>query len=377
MRHGLAILSVFIFLGSYAQYVDIGLFHAHRVTAVKFTAEKGNWKVFAGDSIVDSLVVGNTCTIRLAGGECSLEIPGKERKIATVFELRSDSVGAQFGFQGISIKTKYHSYHGSITFKANSNKLLLVNKVSLADYLGGVIESEGGAGRHPEYYKVQALMSRTYALKNKDRHRKDGFGLCDGVHCQAYHNRWKHDPNVKKAVEATRYEVIVDQNERMVDTYFYANCGGETSDASFVWNISVDYCQPFRDTFCIHTRQATWTKRISRSKWEKFLVSQYDFPFSDSLISSMAYQFKQVQRRAFYVHPALGVPLRDLRREFRLKSTFFDVSLDGDEVVLQGRGFGHGVGLCQEGAMEMAKAGYHYSQIALYYFENVKLIRAY
>jgi stage II sporulation protein D len=106
-------------------------------------------------------------------------------------------------------------------------------------------------------------------------------------------------------------------------------------------------------------------------------VSQYDFPLSDSLISSIAYQFKQVQRRAFYVHPALGVPLRDLRREFRLKSTFFDVSLDGDEVVLQGRGFGHGVGLCQEGAMEMAKAGYHYSQIALYYFENVKLIRAY
>ncbi len=72
--------------------------------------------------------------------------------------------------------------------------------------------------------------------------------------------------------------------------------------------------------------------------------------------------------------PQLGIPLRDLRRHFRLKSTWFDVHLEGGYVVLDGHGFGHGVGLCQEGAMNMAKHNYSYAQIMQFYFSNVHLI---
>jgi stage II sporulation protein D len=74
---------------------------------------------------------------------------------------------------------------------------------------------------------------------------------------------------------------------------------------------------------------------------------------------------------AFYVSPALGIPLRDLRMKFHLKSTYFSCHEEGDYVVLEGRGFGHGVGLCQEGAMKMAKYGYTYQQIALFYFPGL------
>src|SRR5690606_24628586 len=89
------------------------------------------------------------------------------------------------------------------------------------------------------------------------------------------------------------------------------------------------------------------------------------------------YEFIQDERKAFYLHPSLGIPLRDLREKFNLKSTFFSTSLVGDEIVIKGRGFGHGVGLCQEGAMNMARAGYSYEQIALFYFCNVSIIDYY
>ena len=91
----------------------------------------------------------------------------------------------------------------------------------------------------------------------------------------------------------------------------------------------------------------------------------------------MIYNFDQENRKAFYIHPSLGVPLRDLRKEFKLKSSYFSTKLDGQEVVLSGRGFGHGVGLCQEGAMGMADLGLDYKQIALYYFNKIRIINYY
>ena len=74
---------------------------------------------------------------------------------------------------------------------------------------------------------------------------------------------------------------------------------------------------------------------------------------------------------AFYQSPVLGIPLRDLREQFGLKSTYFSCYPEGNEVVIKGKGFGHGVGLCQEGAMKMSKYGYNYLQIAQFYFPNV------
>jgi len=69
----------------------------------------------------------------------------------------------------------------------------------------------------------------------------------------------------------------------------------------------------------------------------------------------------------------LGIPLRDLREEFGLKSTFFSCYPEGDFVVIRGRGFGHGVGLCQEGAMKMARLGFTYDQIITFYFPGAKV----
>lgn len=217
-------------------------------------------------------------------------------------------------------------------------------------------------------------MSRTYAIENLRRHEKDGFNLCDDVHCQAYYNMQRFTPSIETAVKETDGEIMVDEEDQPVSGYFHANCGGQTSDASYVWNVPINSCQPFVDTFCIKTKQAKWVQFIPKSEWQKFLVESYGFPIDDPVIGPMAFNFEQEHRKAFFVHPALGIPLRDLRSQFKLKSTYFSVSDAGDKVKLEGRGFGHGIGLCQEGAMEMAKQGFTYRQIAMFYFNGVKII---
>lgn len=355
-----------------AQTLNIGLLQSVKLQKVEIASEGGSVSIKSTDGDVDVLATGEKATILITGGQCLLTTPRKTDVIATSFYFNPDS---GFTVVGLSPATKAHSYLGKLKVTVEGQKALLTNQVSLKDYLAGVIESEGGSGQHLEYYKVQALLSRTYALRNKGRHKEEGFDLCDGVHCQAYHNRCKRSSDIIKAVEATRDEVIVDDNGSLVSTFFYANCGGETSDASYVWNTSVDYCRPFKDTFCVHTKQATWVHYVERSVWERFIEKTYGINITGMNLASVAYNFKQEQRKAFYIHPSLGIPLRDLRSEYKLKSTFFDVSLDGERVKLNGRGFGHGVGLCQEGAMQMAKLGYHYSQIALYYFDGVSLVR--
>ena len=68
------------------------------------------------------------------------------------------------------------------------------------------------------------------------------------------------------------------------------------------------------------------------------------------------------------------MPLKNVRTDFQLKSTYFSLQTVGDTLVFSGRGFGHGIGMCQEGAMRMAKAGYNYKEVLDFYYKNVHLI---
>lgn len=372
MRFAVLISLLFTFLSN-AQEMRIGLFRSVKTTQMDLQVHQGQYSVYVDSVLIDTLQFGEKAKVSLHSGIVKVNI-NKGAFQGERIRFIQDSLYCSMSLTSITPKSRVHKYKEDFEFTSESGRLRIVNLVSMNNYLEGVIESEGGGGRHIEYYKVQTLMSRTYAIQNRGRHAKEGFELCDNVHCQAYHNMLRHSPTIHEAVTATTGEVIVDASNKPVTTYFHANCGGQTCDASYVWNTPVSYCETFVDTFCIHTRQATWTKYIDKGSWESFLAKEYGYPVNDPSYSSLLFDFKQEQRKAFYIHPQFGIPLRDLRTKFKLKSTYFDVSLEGNKVKIEGRGFGHGVGLCQEGAMEMAKQGYTYRQIAYYYFNDVFIV---
>ena len=373
MRFAL-IIALLVYGSCHSQEMRIGLLRSLKLKNVAMEFHKGVYHVYADTTFIGDLDQGEKLGVSLSGDKVALRYKGVAKGSFSKIMILQDTSHSSLYVRATSPASKLHTYQGSFECSSEGNRIRLVNVVDMNSYLAGVIESEGGGGRHLEYYKVQALMSRTYAFQNKKRHAKEGFELCDNVHCQAYHNMLKRTPKIRTAVEETDGEVIVDHANKMLTTYFSANCGGQTCDASHVWNNSVAYCESFLDTFCIHTKQATWVKYIERTKWLSYLSKEYGFDSNNDQLLDLAFSFKQEQRKAFYIHPSLGIPMRDLRKKFRLKSTFFDVSLDGDRVKLEGRGFGHGVGLCQEGAMNMAKAGFSYKQIATFYFTGVTVL---
>lgn len=267
-------------------------------------------------------------------------------------------------------------FEGQISFCSKGENLLILNNVDLNRYVAGVIEAEAGSGHTLEYYKVQAIICRTYALSHLNRHESDGFQLCDQVHCQVYRGRNKLNKTIANAAINTNNLVLVDEDADLITAAFFSNCGGQTCNSEDVWNLPKTYLKSVIDTFCIKKNNAVWKKQLTRKEWINYLTKEYKYKLhdSDSVSVAEAFSFSQITRKTHLGILPNAVPLKNIRADFSLKSTFFSVQSDSINVVLNGKGYGHGVGLCQEGAMEMAKLGYSYYDILRFYYQNVFII---
>ena len=357
-----------------AQNIRIGLFSDKSIKEIEGIVGKGTYFVFKDSIQLAKLGPADIFKATYTGGVVRVIVNGVEKGRGKSIRLIQDKQEDYLQVRLILPTAKQRSYEGDFDIEIRKEALNLVNNLDMETYLEGVVESEGGPGQKLNYYKAQAVISRTYAMKYWSKHKENGYNLCDRVHCQAYLHHRSATIIIDSAVHQTRGLVMIDQAGDLYPTYFHANCGGQTSEPHYVWNEEIPNLCSFKDTFCIHTKQAKWEKRIPKEQWTKFLVDKYDFPIGDSVSYELLQHFVQEQRSAFYLHPIYGIPLRDLREQFKLKSTFFDIEMEGEEMVLHGRGFGHGVGLCQEGAMNMAKKGYSFDQILGFYYPEMRMI---
>ncbi len=265
-------------------------------------------------------------------------------------------------------------YFGSLELIISGGKMCFINEVDLEYYVAGVVESESGGYRAKEFYKVQAILCRTYGLNHLGRHVQEGYELCDGTHCQVY-RRVPADQQILDAVKETSGLVLVDGQLNLITAAFHSNCGGQTVNSEDVWASSVPYLRSVQDTFCCKMQQAKWQRKIPSEDWFGYLQAKHKFPVNDTNAVNKATHFKQNGRQVYYCDRSYYVPLRTLRTDWQLKSTYFNVEqLGSDTLLITGRGWGHGVGLCQEGAIQMAKRGYTYEQILAFYYRGVSLV---
>lgn len=363
----------------WAQELDIGIMRDYQLGTIEISYHTGNYEIYGDTTLVTNLWQGQSILFKRVGTQ--IKVVKLDKTIGsydsvTVKEMSENSCLKIQCLAPTSKKTRRYRNDFILT-PENATEIKVINRVEMSNYLGGVIESEGGGGKHLEYYKVQAILSRTYVLGHLGKHKKEGFQLCDQVHCQAYHNMLIYTPTIAEAVDATRGIVMLKQDLNLAEGFFFANCGGQTSEADFVWNEIVPHCKSVLDTFCTRSSQATWTKEIDAVEWRDYLFKEFGYPINDSILGPLIYNFSQPTREAFYKYPQLGIPLRDIRTHFRLKSTWFSCKKVGDVVILSGKGFGHGVGVCQEGAMGMAIHGFTADQILNFYFTNIRLMDYY
>ena len=353
--------------------VDIGLFDKQPLTAVIIAANTGGYNIIGDGQKVFDLEIGEALQVTYRAGKVTVRTLSKELGVYDKVQVKRKRWGNTFRIKPRTPNLKERLYHDNLTITAIGSRLRVINNVYLEHYVSGVVESEAGSRQTIEYYKVQSIICRTYCLSKLRRHAKEGFNLCDRVHCQVYLSKNRHNPEISKATYITKGMVVVDSDINLITASFHSNCGGQTMNAEDVWKYHVPYLRSVCDTICSAQPHAHWQRKIPRESWLKYLSRKYDYPVHDSVQVELAVNHEP-EVRPVYLSPNSTVHLKRVRKDWKLESTYFSLKEEDESVVFSGNGFGHGVGLCQEGAMRMADLGVPFNQILHYYYTNVHLI---
>jgi stage II sporulation protein D len=245
------------------------------------------------------------------------------------------------------------------------------------------LAGESAIFHEPESLKAMAVAVRTYAVYFRARHQSEGFDLCDSTHCQAL-NFTGTAARVRAAAEATRGELLW-YNAAPAATYYHQNCGGTLAAGREVWpELQAPYLTQHADPFCRRATPLVWRAEFSRDQLEQALRRQeLTHPAHWSRLEIIRRTPSGRALKLAFVgpdHSQAAISASSLRfalgRTFgwnQVRSDFYDLENAGDQIVFHGRGAGHGVGLCQTGAEQMAREGKTYRQILNFYYPGTSL----
>ncbi|MCL2416590.1 MAG: SpoIID/LytB domain-containing protein [Bacteroidales bacterium] len=302
---------------------------------------------------------------------------GSELGVFEKITVMGDRLNTMFRITPKDPSIRSRIYYDHLEISVVNNALRFINIVNIENYIAGVVQSEvrgvqvGGIPADLDFFKIQAIISRTYAMRMINKHRSEGFNLCDGVHCQAYFGR-NVIPVILEAARATAGMVVVDENSNLILASFHANSGGQTKNSEDAWVTAVPYLRSIADTFSFGMPGSTWQREFSIDEWLNGLQRHYGYDINDPVKRTNALNFVQDERKTHFHE---NIRLRDIRRDFNLRSTFFSVRQEGNRVILDGRGFGHGVGLSQEGAARKIREGFSVEEVLQFYYQGVRVVR--
>ncbi|MDP4933493.1 MAG: SpoIID/LytB domain-containing protein [Salibacteraceae bacterium] len=354
--------------------LDIGLFWNDEPREIVVQPGDGTYTLLGNGQEILQVKKETIVRLKVENGLIHLRTITADLGVFGEVEFKRNTWGSSLKIQRTDHDKKLHEYHDEFVIKPFSGKLRIINHVYIENYVSGVVESEAGSKEPKEYYKVQSVICRTYALNNRRRHEAEGFQLCDKVHCQVYHRRSKSNPDIILGTKETIGIVIVDSDINLITAAFYSNCGGFTCNSEDVWSSRLGYLRERLDPYCHAEPHAYWRKAVSKQEWINYLENKFRYPVADSAALKVALDYCPDIRYHTLNDSIAYVPFKTVRSDWKLKSAFFSIDQVQDSIVIEGRGYGHGVGLCQEGAMNMAKRGFTYDQILQYYYQNIHLV---
>ena len=268
---------------------------------------------------------------------------------------------------------------------SSHERLRLVNQVHLEDYVASVLASELNT-RYIEAAKAQAVCIRTMAIRSQQRNGPD-IVVPDGELFQVYAGINPVTETLLAATDQTQGEVLM-FDDRLIEAVYSASSGGHTATHSDVWDASssLSYLQGKEDPYDRNARYHTWEHPgVNRQQLHELLSETYNFEVVEVRIPNGERtaegrvkkvdllgadgRTKTVRSNEFRLVVTRGLNDRSI-----LRSSWFDLLPDANRYRFEGRGFGHGVGLNQSGAVEMARMGNVYDEILGYYYSGVQLV---
>lgn len=309
-------------------------------------------------------------TIRAEGDALTVTAAGRKSNAARV--LIADPVTLTAHGETVTL-------HDPVTIAARAGALVIVVTLPVESYVERVVASESSAADSAESLKALAIVVRSFALH--EAHGHADYDLCDSTHCQLLH--W--DGNGERGVQAhaatlaTGGETLWFHEQRAL-AYFGKDCGGRTASPVEIWPHArlVPYLLSQPDRFCSADGGREWASEISHDEltaalarhglappgWQNITIARRG---ESGRAVTLKIDEAEVSADAFRL--AVGESLG----WNKIPSTWFEVSRQGDGFAFHGRGWGHGVGLCQKGAAAMARQGRSAQEIMEQYFPGTRV----
>ena len=350
---------------SQAPDVKVRLYSLHSEQRIKITAKTGDlsWKS------CEHCETRQATTLTLQLSEEGVTIEDQKQQHKQIFVQGDYRIEPN---EGLALSIRF-----PLEIKAGKNTLKVFLKLPLEDYVIAALAGESGNFAHDESLKAMAVAVRTYAAHFRQRHASEGFDFCDSTHCQTL-NFKGISAQIRTAVEATKGEMLWYAGSPAA-TFYHQNCGGETAAAQEAWpDLRAPYLMQQQDPYCVRT-PLPWKAQIGRKELESVLRAQgLTVPATwESLEIIARTPSGRALKLAFHSASAAAQPISASSLRFaigrglgwnRMRSDLYKVETMADSVIFTGRGAGHGVGLCQAGAEEMAGEGKNYRQILAFYY---------
>jgi stage II sporulation protein D len=260
-------------------------------------------------------------------------------------------------------------YRGRVLVIPGGNGLTAINYVDLEHYLYSVVGSEMPTSWPIEALKAQSVAARSYVLYHRQRSRNPNFDVGSTTAWQVYGGLEQEAASTQTAVEGTRGQVLT-YNGQVIEAVFHSASGGHTENVEDIWSQPIPYLRAVQD-FDAGSPVYQWGVNFSLREFGQRI------PGIGNLVAAVPVRTtprgRIVEMRLEGDAGSRVVSGNDLRRALNLRSTLFSVAIAGTQVQISGRGFGHGVGLSQWGAHNLAQQGYTYQQILGHYYQGVQL----
>lgn len=271
----------------------------------------------------------------------------------------------------------YYSSNMNIRVKRNSTDT--IEEVPFEDYIVGVLAGEMPANFELEALKAQAVAARTYVLKKMQANYKQDYDVVDTVENQVYISeeelkaKWKNDfenkiNKIKQAVAETKGEYLTYKGE-VIEALFFSTSVGKTENSEEIFSQALPY---------LRSVDSSWDEEVSPVFNDSFEFSLQEFYERLNLTYSEILNFKITKttstgRVKEVVINGTTFSGSQIFSKLNIRSTFFDINQVGNNIIVNTKGYGHGVGMSQYGALAMAKKGYNYQEILSYYYIGTKL----
>lgn len=341
------------------------------------------------------------------------------------FSLNDVTIGVNFHWE----RKETQTFEGTLRIVVEADKIVAINELPVEKYLTSVISSEMSSTSSLEFLKAHAVISRSWLLaqmEKRKQHESGGdnffsftksdnefirwydredhtiFDVCADDHCQRYQGITRaNNTHVEEAISQTRGQVLMYDSE-ICDARFSKCCGGVTEEFQYCWeDTPKPYLVSFQDPYCNTNDkhilsqvlndfdQETpdfyrWEVSYTKAEISELINHKLKIDFGEILDlipvergkSGRIWKLKIVgSKKTLTIGKELEI--RRALSESHLYSSAFDVEKDGDKFILKGKGWGHGVGLCQIGAAVMGEKGHPYDEILLFYYRGAEIKRLY